>query len=808
MLPVAFFLPDPWRPCFLANRVAVGVYPVRPLRGGLLSLLELAFESGEDSLSVRRFAVREALGEPFEIEIEARSPSEEVDLGAIVGRGAVFRLRSGARHLTQDGRSWTGICSRMELVQAEGTGLSTYRLSIVPRLWLMGQRRNYRVFQRASVPEIARRLLEEWRVAADFRVDAAAHPRLPLRIQYGESDLAFLRRLLEEAGITLYFAEGEQEESRLVLHDRPHAEPVRDGGPLLYVDNPNESAEREYVTRVHLSQAVQPLRHTIRDVDFRRSPDYPLFGQAVGTESAEAGLEQFDYRPGAFLIETAGRGETPIADDKGAARHEERAGRALAERRLEEARVARRIVSFATNAPDLRPGAAFAIQGHARADLSADQKLLVTELSFGGAVGEEWRLSGKAVFASLPYRPPRRTPKPEARGVESAVVVGPKGEEIHTDEFGRVRVQFPWDREGKYDAQSFCWVRVSQGWAGAGFGMMAIPRVGQEVLVGFLGGDPDQPVVVGRLHGGTQPVPYKLPENKAVSGWRTESSPRSGGFNEIRFDDTRGRELVHVQAERSLTKVVKVDETETTGHTREIRVGQRLVLTNGQVSIVLDGPNLTIEGKGKINVSSAEDEVVLKGAPHVWINPAPPRKKVKKIEVAASKAPKKKKKRKEGVGVERYGEGVELYGTGAFREAARAALDALWKTRNGRSVMRKLARTGEAARIVESDAPNGACKPLRMENANRRPNGSPGVGSSSFVMYNPAFKPDGVPAEVVLCKQLVHAYHNAAGIREPGVKDGVRDEDRKAIGLAPFPKRAPTENSLRKELGLPERTGV
>src|SRR5262249_21062448 len=147
-----------------------------------------------------------------------------------------------------------------------------------------------------------------------------------------------------------------------------------------------------------------------------------------------------------------------------------------------------------------------------------EKRLLVTELSIEGAHGEEWTASAQAVFAEHPHRPALKTPKPAIQGLQSAVVVGPPGDEIHTDEHGRVRVQFHWDREGKHDEGSSCWMRVSQGWAGASYGMVAIPRVGHEVLVAFLEGDPDHPVVVGRLYNATAPVPYELPRHKTRSG--------------------------------------------------------------------------------------------------------------------------------------------------------------------------------------------------------------------------------------------------------------------------------------------------
>jgi type VI secretion system secreted protein VgrG len=183
-----------------------------------------------------------------------------------------------------------------------------------------------------------------------------------------------------------------------------------------------------------------------------------------------------------------------------------------------------RLVTFETNAIDLRPGTVFSIEGHPRAELDAQTGLLVTSLSIEGSPEGEWTIRGEAVPADRPYRPPLVTRKPKVHGVQSGVVVGPAGQEIHTDEHGRVRVQLAWDREGRLDESSSCWLRVSQGWAGAGYGMFALPRVGQEVLVAFLDGDPDQPIVVGRVPNALNPLPIRLPEERTQSAWRSASS--------------------------------------------------------------------------------------------------------------------------------------------------------------------------------------------------------------------------------------------------------------------------------------------
>ncbi len=197
------------------------------------------------------------------------------------------------------------------------------------------------------------------------------------------------------------------------------------------------------------------------------------------------------------------------------------------------------------------------------------------------------------MFTDVPYRPPLKTAKARVNNVQSATVVGPPGQEIWPDEFGRVRVQFPWDREGTFDDHSSCWIRVSQGWAGTGYGMMVIPRIGQEVLIGFLEGDPDDPVVVGRVFNATQVVPYTLPDHKTRSTWKSNSSMGGGGFNEIMFEDLKQQELVWMQAQKNLRKLVKNDETITVGHDRQKFVVGNETETTGSNRVEVTGTNRT-----------------------------------------------------------------------------------------------------------------------------------------------------------------------------------------------------------------------
>jgi type VI secretion system secreted protein VgrG len=567
-----------------------------------MALLELSFESGETSLSVRNFRIEERVSQPFVVSVVALSP-HQLDLETLIGKGAALRLLSGVAFHEHPERVYTGVCQHIELVRAEPTGLSTYELSLRPLFWLLGQRRGHRVHQHLSIPDIVDRVLAEWSIEATWSVERSGHPKLEHKVQYGESDLAFVTRLLEEAGLAYTF-QSERGVTRLVISEALHTGEPR-SPDLHFADNPNEASEKEMVTELHLAQEVRPGAYAISDYDFRR-PAFTLSGEADRRAPPEDRYERYHYQPGAFLIEGAQGGDTPVADDKGVARHDERFGKGRASRALEGERAGRRSVSFRTNVLDISPGVVFRIENHPHQALSGDRRLLSIEQILEGSVAGEWTIRTRAVFADEPYRPKLVTPRPVAEGVQSATVVGPADQEIHTDEFGRVRVQFPWDREGKKNDDSSCWIRVAQGWAGTGFGLINLPRVGQEVLVGFLEGNPDCPMIVGRVFNATNPVPYPLPQHKTRSTWQSRSSPGGEGFNELMFEDLAGRELVWVQAEKDLRKLVKNDETITIGHDH-----QKLV-KNDEIETV--GVNRTeVTHQDRTEITKRDRTTVIRG---------------------------------------------------------------------------------------------------------------------------------------------------------------------------------------------------
>ncbi len=581
----------------------------------LMENVRVSFENADPSLSVRQFRVEEVMSGLFRIAVRATSPRESLDLSSFVGRRAELQL-SGTRE-----RAWRGLCTEMALarIAEDDEGLATYEIAIAPSAWRLTQRRGNRLFQHLSIPEIVDRILGEHGLTRAWRVKSDDHPRLELRTQYDETDLTFVARLLEEAGISFWFEDEGDGDATLVLGDAPQSNEPRAGQPIRFVDETfqAQAGRHELVTRVQLREQSRPGKVTLRDYDFWR-PKRALFAGATSDRAEEQTHEQYHHAPGKFLRETgapAGSTDTPVADDVAVARFVDDFGAQTAQRMVEALHADRRTVAFETSVNDLSPGRIFRIAGHPRDDVSGERGLLVTASVLEGEVAKpsEWRFAATAVHADHPYRPARATPRPRIFGLQTAVVVaggtasglgqalgvatqiasaaanvlpGALGEaagavaaagsaashfanqEIYVDERGRVRVQFPWDRENHNDSRSSIWMRVSQGWAGGGYGLFTIPRVGQEVLVAFIDGDPDSPLVVGRVHNVLEPVPFKLPENKTVSTWKTNSSPGGGGFNELRMDDAAGREHVYLQAQKDMDNLVKHDLKQAVGRDR------------------------------------------------------------------------------------------------------------------------------------------------------------------------------------------------------------------------------------------------
>ncbi|MBK8259321.1 MAG: type VI secretion system tip protein VgrG [Polyangiaceae bacterium] len=569
--------------------------------------VQLSLAGGDFSLSVRQFSVRERISAGFVVNVVARSPLEDVPMAAVVGQKAGLSLVSALG----GERLWRGICSEMRLARVEQSGLSTYELTIVPSIHRLTLRRENRLFQHKSIVEIVKSILDEHGIEHVFRLTNAGLPPLELRTQYMETDDTFVRRLLEEAGISFYFEDAGESASTLVLHDAPQTNGVRSGLPLTFVDSPGQAqaGKLEHITALQVIERDLPARWTVADYDFRR-PRFPLQGRADASPP-DVLAEQYTYEPGVMLAEMrhAPRGTT-ASDDLGVARFDPQRGAERTRLDRDAAHAGKTAVTFETNVVELPPGTVVTTVGHPRPELAPGKRLLITSLELSGEIAsvEPWLIRAVTQPAEKPFRPARVTPKPQMFGLQTAVVVGDRsalegdsnlagqafaeemlaGNEVYTDELGRVRVQFPWDREGELSPASSIWMRVSQGWAGAGYGMFTIPRIGQEVLVAYLGGDVDSPVVVGRVHNEVQPPPYPLPRNQTVSTWKTASSPAGDGFNELRFDDGQGREHVYLQAERDMDRLVKKDLREAVGHdhTRYVQNRESIAIGHDRTKVV------------------------------------------------------------------------------------------------------------------------------------------------------------------------------------------------------------------------------
>lgn len=521
----------------------------------------------EDHFDVREIVVEDGLSRLYSAEIVALSQNPAVAFELIIGKAAELQVRVSDNVLAGErAPRYRGIVAEIHQLRSEDTGLSTYRLKVVPRLFLLQHRTNCRVFQQMTDLDVARAILSEWGIEPTVEVARPAKTR-KYRVQYQETDYAFFCRLLESAGITFYFRRDEAAEL-LVLTDGPE----RGGRRKNTLGCTNEPMGRDHLfaTEFQAHRAVRSGRLTFADHD-HRLPNRPLLGQAEARPTAvEANLEEYRYVPGAFRYGSKGPKDTPHADDRGRTRTDPDEAKRLAEQAAAARVAATKNFSFESNALDLAPGTVLLMTDHPLAE--REGPMLITHITLKGTYENEPRVLCRAVCADAAYAPEAVTPSPSIFGVETAVVVGPSGETIHCDEFGRVRVQFHWDRYGNMDELSSCWVPVNQPWAGDGLGAINLPRIGQEVIVSFLGGNPEEPVIVGRIYTNLLRPPFSLPQNKTQNGFRSASVPQTGGFNEVMFEDKAGQELLRMRAEKDMATRVNNDQSLSVGKNRKASI--------------------------------------------------------------------------------------------------------------------------------------------------------------------------------------------------------------------------------------------
>ena len=497
----------------------------------------------------------EGMSRLFQFELGLASEDPDIDFSKVVNQPAAITIDG-----QDDRRHVHGIVRRFE-VGEQGSRFTHYHALVVPKLWWLGNRRDCRIFQEKTIQEIIEQVFKEAGLTKDdYRFSLQEkYPKRDYCVQYRESDLAFVERLMEDEGVFYYFEHDDQKHT-LVIGDNSSSYQVIPGSDSLPFHRPTGAmADEEHIVRFRYTEGVSPGKVVLRDYNFRK-PGADL--EVQGDADTYSDLTVYDY-PGEY--------EEPDQ------------GKIVKNIRQQELVCGRKNANGTTACARMIPGHQFALCKHPRESLN--QKYLITHVEHDGmekqALEEEATGNGSrysADFECIPidvvYRPRRGTPKPHMEGPQTAVVVGPKGEEIYTDEFGRVKVQFYWDRLGKLDENSSCWVRVSQLMAGGGWGAMFIPRIGQEVIVDFLEGDPDRPIITGRLYHGVNRPPYKLPDGKTKSTLKTTTTPDGGGSNEIRFDDNKGKEQIFLHGERNLDIRVKANMFETIGTNTHLKVAK------------------------------------------------------------------------------------------------------------------------------------------------------------------------------------------------------------------------------------------
>lgn len=543
-----------------------------------------------DALVPERVHLTEALSTLYEARVFCLSMEADLDLDLLVAADALLRVRHPAGQ-----RLVHGI---VRSIRSHGIshGFACYELVLVPRMWLLGCMHGSRIFQDMSVPEIVVDLLEGVdAVNIDLRL-ASDHTPRNFCVQYRETQLAFVCRLLEDEGMYFFFEHDEDGHIIVITDDTVHCDMLHDLGgtpmPLRFHLGGMSGGDDPCVTDLQTERRIRPGTAILNDYSFKRPDDNLLVSDSEGLD---ADLESYDY-PGNYT--------------------EASLGRRLVQLRYEELQVRRAQVRGRSDLPDLAPGLITAFAGHPRADLNGEFLLLevahvaAQSLSTARPVEDApYQCTFVALPVESPYRPPRVTPRPRIDGLQTAVVTGPPGEEIHVDAYGRIKVQFHWDREGIEDETSSCWIRVSRPWTGADFGHQFNPRIGAEVVVQFLEGDPDRPVVTGMLFNDTHMPPYALPDNATQSGIKTESTPGGGGSNEIRFEDAKGSEELYLHAQKDYTLDVENDATTTVGASATTTVGHNRSVT------VTDDNTLTVSnGNHTASVSTGTSTTTVKGA--------------------------------------------------------------------------------------------------------------------------------------------------------------------------------------------------
>jgi type VI secretion system secreted protein VgrG len=557
------------------------------------SAFNLTLDGAPSDLKVYSFKGTQAISQPYRFDLELVGEEPDLDLESLLHRQVYLGFDA-------QGHGVHGLVYRVAQGDS-GRRLTRYQLSLVPHLAYLQHTTHQRIFQHVTVPQIIAQVLEGQGVQRDcfeFRL-SGTYPEREYCVQFGETDLAFIQRLCAEQGIHYHFRHS------------------RDGHMLVFGDDQTEFA-----------QAQQPTPYMPGSGMVADTPAIKRFAVQLETRSTAVSLRDYDFRKPGLVLESAAVGEQlPRLEEQAYPGHfnDRTHGKYLAQRGLERHRSDYRIACGEGDEPGLVGGGFLQLAGHPRSEWNdlwlvtcvthQGKQPQVLEEAVTEVAGGEFRQGYRNEFVAAPwdviFRPPLpEQPRPSIGGYQNAVVTGPVDSDIHCDEYGRVKVQMAWDRDGEHNDQSSCWLRVASSWAHDRYGAVMIPRVGMEVLVGFVNGDADMPLVMGCLPNAATQVPLDLPADKTRSILRSQSSPGGGGYNELRIEDRQGAEEIYLRAQRDWTQHVL--------HDQQVRVdNQRRVTVGGESYHELQGEERRISHGNRLAELKQDDHLVIGGSQQV-----------------------------------------------------------------------------------------------------------------------------------------------------------------------------------------------
>jgi type VI secretion system secreted protein VgrG len=533
---------------------------------------------GPNKLLVRSFQGEEQISGLFHYTIEFYSEDPSLSFTQIVGQAVTLAipLSSGNNQYVN------GIVGRFSQ-SGRDDRFTTYIAEIHPWLWLLTKNSDCRIFQNKGTLDIVKQIFQDLGFSDLQDKTTGTYKPREYCVQYRESSFAFVSRLLEEEGIFYYFTHDDSKHTLVLTDGSSSWGSCQDLTSARVAGDPSELASDDAVLSCSIEQLVTVGEFKSDDYNFT-TPSTDLLAKSSGADPKRS---LYDY-PGLYPDQSTGEQVTSI--------------------RLAAFETEQKLLRGESRCRAFHAGAKFTLANHYRSDANTDYVLRWIAVR---GTQHDYSNSFEAFPATLTYRPPMVTPRPVIAGTQTATVVGKSGEEIWTDQYGRVVVQFHWDQLGKNDEKSSCWIRVAQGWAGKLWGSIFIPRIGQEVVVSFLEGNPDRPLITGCVFNAEQTVPYTLPDEQTKSTVKTNSSKGGSGFNEIRFEDKAGSEELFIQAQKDMNINVLNDQTTTIKNNRTATIQEKddsLTVTKGNRSVTISQGNetLSVQGTRQVTVTGNE----------------------------------------------------------------------------------------------------------------------------------------------------------------------------------------------------------